>query len=587
MTRRTISFLATLLLIACAQPQTAPTQAVATQAAPTQTYDLILRGGTVYDGSGQPPVRADVGIRGDRIAAVGDLGKATAKRELDVKGRAVSPGFINTLSWSTVSLIADGRSQGEIREGVTLEIFGEGWSMGPWNDAMKKEDIEQQGDIRYDIEWTTLAEYLEHLERRGVSTNVASLIGAATVRIHELKYENRAPNAAELERMKALVRRAMEEGALGVGSSLIYVPATFASTEELIELCKVAAEYGGIYTTHMRSEGDRFLEAIDETIRISREAGIGTEIYHLKAAGRNNWPKMAQAIARIEKARAEDVPLTADMYPYVAGATGLDAAMPPWVQEGGLDAWVERLRKPDVRERVMREMREAPQGWESLYYAAGDPERVMLIGFKTEALKPLTGKTLGEVAKMRGKSPEETAMDLVVEDHTRVETAYFLMSEENVELGLRQPWVSIGSDAPSMAPEGVFLKQSSHPRAYGAFARFLGHYVRDRKVATLEDAVRRLTQLPAKNFGLKDRGCLASGCFADVVVFDPAKVADHATFEKPHQYSTGVEQVFVNGVQVLKDGEHTGAKPGRVVRGAGYKEGKKQIPKTPEPKTRQ
>jgi N-acyl-D-amino-acid deacylase len=578
MTRRILPFLAALLLVACARPQTAPTQAAATQAAATPTYDLILRGGTVYDGSGQPPVRADVGMRGDRIAAIGDLSKAAATNELDVTGRAVTPGFINTLSWSTTSLIADGRSQGEIREGVTLEIFGEGWSMGPWNDAMKKEDIEQQSDIKYDIEWTTLAEYLDYLERRGISTNVASLIGAATVRIHEIKYENRPPSTEELARMKGLVRQAMGEGALGVGSSLIYVPATFASTEELIELCKVAAEYGGIYTTHMRSEGDRFLEAIDETIRIARESGIRTEIYHLKAAGKANWPKMTQAIAHIRKARSEGVPLTADMYPYVAGATGLDAAMPPWVQEGGLDAWVERLKKPEVRARVIREMREAPKGWESLYYAAGDADKVMLIGFKTEALKPLTGKTLAEVAKMRGKSPEETAIDLVVEDHTRVEAAYFLMSEENVEMGLRQPWVSIGSDAPSMAPEGVFLKQSSHPRAYGAFARFLGHYVRDRKVATLEDAVRRLTQLPAKNFGLKNRGCLAAGCYADVVVFDPAKIVDHATFAEPHQYSTGVEQVFVNGVQVLKDGEHTGAKPGRVVRGPGYREGKMPQP---------
>ena len=574
---RQMLFVTALLLAACA-----PSSSV--QQAP---YDLILRGGTVYDGSGQPGAVRDVAIRGDRIAAVGDLGSARATREIDVRGRAVAPGFINVLSWSPVSLIADGLSQGDIRQGVTLEIFGEGWSMGPWNDAMKKEDVQQQSDIRYEIHWTTLGEYLDWLAARGLSTNVASLVGATTVRIHEIGYEDRPPTPAELERMKGLVRQAMEEGALGIGASLIYVPASFSSTEELIELCKVAAEYDGIYTTHMRSEGGRFLEAIDETIRIARESGIRAEIYHLKAAGRENWPKMAQAIAKIEQARKEGVPLTADMYPYVAGATGLDAAMPPWVQEGGLDAWVERLKKPELRARVAREMRTTSPEWENLYASAGSPEQVLFIGFKSGALKPLTGKTLAEVAKLRGKSPEETAMDLVVEDHSRVETAYFLMSEENVELGLKQSWVSIGSDAPSMATEGVFLQQSTHPRAYGAFARFLGHYARDRKVAPLEDAIRRITRLPAENFGIKERGCLDPGCFADVVVFDPARIADQATFAEPHQYSKGVQHVFVNGVQVLADGEHTRAKPGRVVRGAGYKEGYKKVPATPGPKERE
>jgi N-acyl-D-amino-acid deacylase len=389
-----------------------------------------------------------------------------------------------------------------------------------------------------------------------------------------------------MERMKALVQQAMEEGALGVGSALIYVPGSFASTEEVIELCKVAARYDGVYATHMRSEGDRFLEAIDETVRIAREAGIRAEIFHLKAAGESNWPKMAQGIERIEAARRSGVKLTADMYPYTAGATGLDAAMPPWVQEGGLDAWVERLKQPDVRKRVAAEMRTRSPEWENLYLAAGSADRLLLIAFKNPALKPLTGKSLAEVAKMRGKSPEETAMDLVVEDHTRVGTAYFLMSEDNVRLGLKQPWVSIGSDEASMAPEGVFLLQNPHPRAYGAFARFLGHYARDEKVTTPEDAVRRMTQLPAETFGVKDRGCLRSGCFADLVVFDLAKVQDLATFQKPHQYSTGVVDVFVNGVQVLANGEHTGAKPGRFVRGPGYRGGRMQIPKPPNPEQR-
>ena len=551
-----------------------------------ESYDLILRGGTVYDGSGGPGVVADVGLRADRVVRVGDLSAATAKATLDVRGRAVAPGFINVLSHSEESLIADGRSQSEIRQGVTLEIMGEGESMGPLNDAMKAEAVKRQADIKYPIEWTTLGGYLDWLARRGISTNVASLVGAATVRIHELGYADKVPTPAQLERMKTLVQQAMEEGALGVGSALIYVPGSFASTEEIIELCKVAARYQGIYATHMRSEGDRLLEAIDETVRIAREAQIRAEIFHFKAAGEFNWPKMTQAIARIEAARRSGVRLTADMYPYTAGATGLDAAMPPWVQEGGLDAWVERLKQPEVRRRVAEEMRMRSPQWESLYAAAGSPDRVLLIGFKNPALKPLTGKSLAEVARMRGKSPEETAMDLVVEDHTRVGTAYFLMSEDNVRLGLSQPWVSIGSDEGSMAPEGVFLLQNPHPRAYGAFAHFLGHYARDERIATIGDAVRRMSRLPAENFGLKERGCLVAGCFADIVVFDAARVQDLATYAKPHQYSTGVLDVFVNGVQVLRDGEHTGAMPGRFVRGPGYRGGKMQIPREPKPDER-
>ncbi|HJS21013.1 MAG TPA: D-aminoacylase [Steroidobacteraceae bacterium] len=576
MTRRWLTALTCTLAIACAS----------TEPSPADTYDLILKGGTVYDGTGNAPVIADVAVRGDRIVKVGDLSGARAATTLDVSGRAVAPGFINALSWSPESLIADGRSQGEIRQGVTLEIFGEGESMGPLNAAMKADALKQQADIHYPIEWTTLAEYLDWLVARGVSTNVASLIGATTVRIHELGYANKAPTPEQLERMKGLVEKAMQEGALGVGASLIYVPASFSTTQELIELCKVAAKYDGIYTTHIRSEGQGFLEAIDETVRIARGSGIRAEIYHLKAAGEKNWPKMAQAIERIETARHAGVQLTADMYPYVAGATGLDAAMPPWVQEGGLDAWVERLKQPEVRARVAAEMRTVSPDWESLYEGAGSPARLLLIGFRNPALKPLTGKTLADVAQLRGKSAEETAMDLVIEDHSRVDTAYFLMSEENVRLGLRQPWVSIGSDAASMAPEGVFLERSAHPRAYGAFARFLGYYVREQKLITLTEAIRRITRLPAENFRLEQRGCLEAGCFADVVVFDPGSIIDHATFEKPHQYATGVQHVFVNGVQVLKDGEHTGAKPGRVVRGPGYRGGRMKIPETPDPPAR-
>jgi N-acyl-D-amino-acid deacylase len=537
-------------------------------------YDFIIRNGTVYDGSGKKPFQADVAIQGDRIAAIGRLRNASARNEMNAAGLAVTPGFINMLSWANESLIQDGRSQGDIRQGVTLEVMGEGESMGPWNETMKKEALEAQGDIKFAIEWTTLGQYLEHLEKRGISCNVASFVGATTVRVHEIGYADRPPTPAELDRMKKLVAEAMEEGALGVGSSLIYAPAFYAKTDELIELCKVAAKYRGMYISHLRSEGNTFLEALDELIQISRAAKIPAEIYHLKAAGKNNWSKMDAAIRKVELARKQGLKITADMYTYTAGATGLDASMPPWVQEGGYKKWAERLRDPKVRERVAKEMTTPTDKWESLYLAAGSPEQVLLVGFKNEKLKPLTGKTLAEVAKMREKSPEETAMDLVVEDGSRVSTIYFLMSEDNVRKQIKLPWVSFDSDEGSYAPEGPFLKSNPHPRAYGTFARLLGKYVREEKIIPLEEAIRRLTTLPAENLKLKARGALKKGYFADVVIFDPAKIQDHATYEKPHQYATGVRDVFVNGVQVLKDGEHTGAKPGRVVRGPGWKKRK-------------
>ncbi len=534
-------------------------------------YDVIIRGGTVYDGSGSAPVVADVAITSDTIAAIGDLSAASARTELDATGLAVSPGFINMLSWATESLIEDGRSQSDIRQGVTLEVFGEGWSMGPLTDAMRQDQLKRQGDIEFPIPWTTLGEYLEHLSARGISPNVASFIGATTLRIHEIGYDDRPPSADELERMRALVRQGMEEGALGIGSSLIYAPAFYAKTPELIELCRVAAEYGGMYISHMRSEANRLLEGIEELIIVAREAGIRAEIYHLKAAGEANWPKMDEAIALIEAARAEGLRITADMYTYPAGATGLDAAMPPWVQEGGHDAWVERLRDPAVRRRVAREMRTPTDAWENLYLAAGSADRLLLVGFKQDSLKYLTGKTLAEVAELRGTSPELTAMDLVILDDSRVGTVYFLMSEENIEKQIALPWVSFGSDAGSLAPEGVFLLSNPHPRAYGNFARLLGSYVRERGVIPLEEAIRRLTALPAENLRIRRRGSLRSGYFADVVVFDPTTMQDHATFREPHQYATGVLHVFVNGTQVLNDGEHTGALPGRVVRGPGWR----------------
>jgi N-acyl-D-amino-acid deacylase len=535
-------------------------------------YDVILRQGTVYDGTGTAPMVADVAIMGDTIAAIGDLSGVSGRVEVDVRGLAVAPGFINMLSWATESLIEDGRSQSDIRQGVTLEVFGEGWSMGPWTDAMKAEDLEQQGDITYDITWTTLGEYLEMLERRGVSPNVASFVGATTVRIHELGYQNRAPTAEELSRMQALVRTAMEEGALGVGSSLIYAPGFYADTEELIALAAVAGEYGGMYISHMRSEGNDLLGALEELITIAGEADIRAEVYHLKAAGRGNWSKIDAVIARIDSARGNGLAITADMYTYTAGATGLDAAMPPWVQEGGLDEWVARLAEPATRERVVRDMTTPSDAWENLYLSAGTPDNIILVGFKEDSLKYLTGKTLAEVADLRGTSPEETAMDLVIADHSRVGSVYFLMSEENVKRQIQIPWVSFGSDAGSMTPEGVFLESNPHPRAYGNFARLLGKYARDEGVIRLEEAVRRLTTLPAENLRIERRGGLAPGMYADVVVFDPEGIRDHATFAEPHQLAEGMVHVWVNGTAVLRDGEHTGATPGRVVRGPGWTE---------------
>jgi N-acyl-D-amino-acid deacylase len=534
-------------------------------------YDVVIRNGTIYDGSGGPPVTGDLAISGDTIVAVGaDLGSARAEVEIDAAGRAVAPGFINMLSWATESLIEDGRSQGDIRQGVTLEVFGEGWSMGPLTDSMKAEIVRQQGDIRFEVAWTTLGEYLDHLVSRGIAPNVASFVGATTVRIHEVGYADRPPTADELHRMQDLVRQGMREGALGVGSSLIYAPAFYARTPELVALARAAGESGGLYISHMRSEGNRLLEAVDELISIARDAGVPAEIYHLKAAGRANWPKMDSVIARVEAARAAGLHVTADMYNYPAGATGLDAAMPPWVQEGGHDAWVGRLRDPAIRARVAREMRTPTNDWENLYLAAGTPDNVLLVEFKQDSLKYLTGRTLAAVSAARGATPEQTAMDLVVADDSRVGTVYFLMAEENIRKQIGLPWVSFGSDAGSLAPEGVFLRSNPHPRAYGNAARLLGRYVRDERVIPLAEAIRRLTSLPADNLKLRNRGALRPGYFADVVVFDPDSVRDHATFEQPHQYATGVFHVFVNGIQVLRDGEHTGALPGRVVRGPGW-----------------
>jgi len=533
-----------------------------------QSFDVIIKGGTVYDGTGGPPRRIDVGIKGDRIAAIGDLSRATASMIVDAKGLAVAPGFINMLAHSESSWIVDPRSLSELKQGVTTQIFGE-LSMGPLNDQMKQRLRDQQGDIKYDIGWTTLAEYLQYLEKRGVSQNFASFVGAGTIRENVVGLEDKPPTPAQLDQMRELVRHEMEAGALGITTALIYPPAFFAKTEELIELCKVAAKYKGKYTVHMRSEGNQLIEGVQETMRIGREAGLPVEIYHLKALGKDNWPKMDQVIKMINDARRQGLKITANMYTYTAGGTGLDSSMPPWVFDGGREAAYKRLQDPETRKKIADAVRTPTNEWENLYLAAGSPDRILLASFRSEKLKQYTGKTLAEVAKLRGQDPVEAIMDLVLEDRSRIGTIYFLMSEENVKKEIQQPWVSFGSDAASIAPEGVFLKSSAHPRAYGNFARLLGKYVREEKVISLTEAIRRLTSLPATNLGLDHRGLLKEGMFADVVVFDPQTIADKATYDNPHQLAVGVQDVFVNGVEVLKDGEHTGAKPGRALYGPG------------------
>jgi N-acyl-D-amino-acid deacylase len=536
-------------------------------------YDVIIRQGTVYDGSGGTPVVTDIALNADTIAFIGDLSRENGRVEVNAKGFAVAPGFINMLSWATESLLINGNSESDIRQGVTLEVMGEGNSMGPLSPKMKIEaraDMKRAG-LEYDIDWTTLDEYLRSLEKRGISTNVASFVGATTLRVHEVGLENRPPTEKEMMRMRELVKQAMQDGALGVGASLIYAPANYAATEELIGLCEEVHPYGGMYIAHMRSEGNSIGAAVDETIRIAREARVPAEIYHLKLAGKANWNKLDMVLNKITAAQKEGLHITADMYTYPAGATGLDAAMPPWIQEGGVNDWIKRMKDPVLRRKALDEMKKSSAGWENLMQLAGSPDRVLLVDFTNDSLKRFTGKTLAEVSKIYGKSPEETAMDLVAADSTRVGTVYFMMDEGNIRRQIALPYVSFGSDAGSIAPEGYFLKSSTHPRTYGNFSRLLAKYVRDEKVITLEEAIRKLTSLPASNLKIKRRGLLKKGFFADVVIFDPLTVQDHATFEKPHQFSTGMINVWVNGTQVLREGSHTNERPGRVVRGPGWK----------------
>ena len=534
-------------------------------------YDFLIRNATIYDGSGSAPFVADIAIHDDIIAAIGPLHHASAQTEIKADGLVVAPGFINMLSWATESLLKDGLSQSNIRQGVTLEVFGEGVSMGPLNKSMKASMQKQQADIKYDLTWTTLSQYLEKLENNGISPNVASFVGATTVREYIIGHEDRLPTDLEIEQMCHLVRKAMEEGAMGVGSSLVYAPAFYAKTAELISLAKVAAEYDGMYISHIRSEGNKLLEAVDEFIHIATNAQVRSEIYHLKAMGKHNWNKLEDVIHKIETARSSGLNITANIYTYTAGATGLNASMPPWVQEGGHEAWVKRLKNSVTRKALKLEISTATESWENFYLAAGSPENILLVGFKNPQLKLLTGKTLGEIARMRSTSVIETMMDLVVEDDSRVNTVYFLMSEENLRKKLALPWVSFGSDAASLASEGVFLKSNPHPRAYGNFARLLGKFVRDEKIIPMEEAIRRLTSLPATNLRLHRRGILRKGYFADVVLFNPQKIQDHATYHNPHKYSSGMVHVFVNGTLTLRDGQHTGAKVGRVIRGPGWR----------------
>jgi N-acyl-D-amino-acid deacylase len=534
-------------------------------------FDTIIRGGLVVDGNGTPGVVADIGIRGDRITAVGDLADATGELEIDANGLVVAPGFINMLSWSVESLIKDGRGLSDIAQGVTLEVFGEGWSMGPLSDTPETQAMLKRflGDDYGEMPWNTLGEYLEYLVSNGVSPNVASFVGATTLRIHEVGFEDRPPTPTELENMKKLTRQAMEEGAMGLGSSLIYPPAFFASTEELIELAKVVGEYDGMYISHMRSEGNRIEESIEELITIAREGGVAAEIYHLKMAGKQNWGKLPVVVKMIEDARAEGLDITTDMYTYVAGGTSLSACFPPWASDGGETALLERLGDSETRARIIEAMRSDADDWENLYFGAG-PGGVLLSQIGEESLSGYVGKTIEEIAAERETNAEDTIIDLILESNNTIGAVFFLMSEDNVRQQVKLPWMSFGSDAAAVAPEGDVLKQGAHPRAYGNFARLLGHYVRDEQIIPLEEAIFKLSSLPARNLKIEDRGLLEDGYFADVVVFDPDIIADHATFAEPHQLATGMVHVFVNGEQVLKDGQHTGAMPGRVVRGPGY-----------------
>ncbi len=529
-------------------------------------FDVIIRGGSVIDGTGSPAATADVAILDGMIYGVGDFADKRGKHEVDATGLTVTPGFINMLSWANVSLLEDGRSLSDITQGVTLEVMGEGRSMGPWTEEMKAEAIERQSDIRYDVEWTTLGEYLQHLEDRGVATNVASFVGAATVRIHEIGYEDREATPEELGRMQDLVRQAMREGALGVGSSLPYTPAAFASTEELIALAEAAHEYGGMYISHIRNEGDEIFGSLEEFFTILRESGIRGEIYHLKVSRRRNWDKLDEVIARIEAARAEGLAAAADIYPYHASSTGLTYILPPWAREGPHEEFMARLQDPEVRARLLDEIDMIP------------PEDIVLVSFRNEALRHLTGKTLADVATERGLDPKIAAMDLIVEDDSRIGTVRFSMSEDNIRKKMALPWVTFCSDAASMAPQEPFTHSQPHPRAYGSFARILGRYVRDEGIVPIEKAVERLTGLPAANLDLLQRGLLRAGYYADVAIFDAETIIDQATFEDPHQLATGMVHVFVNGVQVLENGHHTGAMPGRFVKGPGAE---RSVPNTP------
>lgn len=533
-------------------------------------YDLIIRNGSIYDGSGSPPYTGDLAVDGDRIASMGNLSDARGKTEIDAAGLAVAPGFINMLSWASTSLLEDGRSQSDLRQGVTLEVMGEGFSFGPLSPAMREKFGKILAQDSVTLAWTTLGEYLEHLEQHGVSTNVASFVGASTLRQHQIADEDRLPTAEELATMCELAREAMREGAMGLASALIYPPGCFAQTDELTALATAVGEYGGMYISHLRSEGLRLLDAFEEFVSIIRAAGIRGEIYHLKAMGESNWAKMDELIQRVQAYQAQGVEISADLYPYPAGATGLTACLPPWVQEGGREAAYQRLTDPQTRQRILEAMRQPDDGWENMLIASSTPENVLLVGFETDKLRPLTGRTLGAVAAERGTSSEATIIDLIVEDRSRVETVYFTISEDNIRRQIVLPWVSFCSDEQSLAPEGRFLESNPHPRAYGAFARVLANYAREQGLLTVEEAVRRLSAFPASVLRIKERGSLTPGYFADVVVFDPAAIQDHATFTDPHQYATGMRDVLVNGTPVIRDGEHTGATPGRVVRGPGW-----------------